>query len=194
MNDFKTPDGTTPLDPDEAQALLLAHITTRGELDRWEQQNINEAMEWLSRRRKKEVLAESFIKKLHEKMFGKVWKWAGRFRRSNKNIGAHWPLIPEELKNLFDDVRYWIEHEIYPEEEIAARFHHRLVKIHPFSNGNGRHARLATDVLMIEVFGKDPFSWSRGEDVITDEIREFYIKALRDADQGDYKALLEFLK
>lgn len=133
MKNFENPDGATPLDPDELEGLKLKHITTRTELDRWEQDNIADAIDWLSKRRKKtDILTEEFITKLHIRMFGKVWTWAGSFRRSGKNIGVDWPIIAIELKNLLDDVRYWIENSTYEPEEIAARFHHRLVFIHLF--------------------------------------------------------------
>lgn len=191
---FEIPPDATPLSPEESDGLILKHLTTRAELDRWEQENISEAMDWLSRRRKTDVLTEGFIRRLHQKMFGRVWKWAGRFRSSDKNIGVYWAHIPAELKKLLDDTQYWIDHQTFSEEEIAARFHHHLVRIHLFSNGNGRHARLAADVLMKEVFGKKPFTWGGGRLSVTGDIRGLYIKALRAADENDYTALLDFVR
>ncbi|MCK4509255.1 MAG: mobile mystery protein B, partial [Desulfuromonadales bacterium] len=144
---FDYPEGATPIDPDETQGLLLPHISTRVELDRWEQENISEAEDTVFSRRQKNVLTEKYVRSLHKKMFGNVWRWAGAFRRSQKNIGIEWTQIPVVLHQLFDEVNTWIELESYPPDEIAARFHHRLVAIHAFPNGNGRHARLMADIV-----------------------------------------------
>lgn len=194
MNIFKYPDGATPLDPDEIDGLKIKHITTRGELNRWEQENIQDAIAWLQRRRKSDILNEDFICLLHEKMFGKVWTWAGHFRRTDKNIGVQWTLVPIELRQLLDDVRYWVENKTFPSNEIAYRFHHKLVWIHLFPNGNGRHARMMADILLNEVFGVGHFSWG-GEDLVdSGATRKLYIEALRAADNQDYSLLESFLK
>lgn len=194
MNSFQYPSGATPLDPDEMYGLKIKHITTRQELDRWEQDNINDALQWLGERRKTDILTEAFIKTLHQKMFGKVWKWAGTFRKSGKNIGIDWPQIPVDIHNLLHDVRYWIDHKTYGDDEIAVRLHHRLVLIHPFANGNGRHARLMADVLLQEVFHKEPFSWNVPGEDDPDEVRKKYLLALCAADKNNYSALLAFVK
>jgi Fic-DOC domain mobile mystery protein B len=195
MMQFNNPEGATLLDPDELEGLKIKTITTRGELDRWEQENINTAIEWLSSRRNKaDILNESFVRKLHEKMFGKVWTWAGMFRRTNKNIGVDKTLIGIELRNLLDDVKYWIENKTYEPDEIAARFHHRMVFIHPFPNGNGRHARLIADVLLTDVLGLEPFTWGNGDLVHTGDVRHHYIEALRAADGHDYEPLKTFVR
>ena len=151
MVDFDYPQGATPLDRNEIEGLIPTHITTRGELDRWEQDNINEALAWVDSHKPKDILNEAFMKRLHKRMYGNVWKWAGTFRQSDKNIGVSWRMIPNDLKHLCDDVRYWIENQTFNDDEITARFHHRLVKIHLFPNGNGRHARLMAD-LLLEIF------------------------------------------
>jgi len=155
MIDLKYPPGATPLDPNETEGLKIRHITTREELNRFEQDNINEALQWLGTRRKSDILTEKFIKTLHKKMFGKVWSWAGSFRRSDKNIGVDWKQIPVFLRALLDDVKYWLEHNTYSPEEAAVRFHHKLVWIHMFPNGNGRHARLMADVFVNTVLNPD---------------------------------------
>lgn len=194
MNSFQYPAGATPLDPDEMDGLKIKHVTTRQELDRWEQDNINDAIQWLEKRRKTDILTELFIKTLHQKMFGKVWKWAGDFRRSGKNIGVDWPQIPVQIHSLLKDVQYWIDNKTYGDDEIAVRFHHRLVCIHPFVNGNGRHARLMADVLLKEVFHREPFSWNiPGVDDLY-EVRNKYLLALRLADKNNYSELLTFVK
>ena len=194
MNSFQCPAGATPLNPDEMEGLRIKHITTRQELDRWEQDNINDALEWLGHRRKADILTEAFVKTLHQKMFGKVWKWAGTFRQSGKNIGVDWAQIVVQVHNLLHDVRYWIDHKTYGDDEIAVRLHHKLVWIHPFSNGNGRHARLMADVLLQEVFHKEPFSWNIPGEDDSDEVRKKYLLAVRAADKNDYSLLLAFVK
>ena len=194
MIDFDYPEDATPLDPNETKGLLLSHITTRTELDRWEQDNINEALAWIDQRKPKNILEESFIKLLHKKMFCNVWKWAGTFRQSEKNIGIVWYMVPIELKQLCDDVEYWIENKTFSEDEIAAIFHHRLVSIHPFANGNGRHARLMADILLENVLHKSPFTWGRASLTNAGTTRKQYIQSLVAADKGDYKPLLAFVR
>ncbi|MBN2456315.1 MAG: mobile mystery protein B [Sedimentisphaerales bacterium] len=194
MIEFKYPQGTAPLNKDDIEGLLPIHITTRAELDRWEQDNINEALAWLENRKPKDILNETFMKLLHRKMFGNVWKWAGKFRQSNKNIGVDWYQIPVELKKLCDDVEYWINNKSFSEDEIAARFHHRLVSIHLFPNGNGRHARLIADILMENVFGRHSFTWGNANLVTSGDDRDRYMKSLYAADKGDYTGLLEFAR
>ncbi len=195
MQTFGNSDGATPLDPDEMDGLKLKHITTRAELDRWEQENIADGMAWLGRRKKStDTLTEDFIRKLHIKMLSKVWSWAGRFRRSGKNIGVDWSMTPMQLQYLLGDVQYWIENDIYEADEIATRFHHRLVYIHLFPNGNGRHARLMADTLLTEVLGKKPFSWGDANLNRDGDIRRRYIDALRAADSQNYELLLNFVR
>lgn len=193
-NNFQYPSGATPLDPDETESLRRGHITTREDLNRFEQDNISEALQWLRNRRKSDILTEKFIKALHKKMFGKVWRWAGSFRRSGKNIGVDWPQIPAQLHALLQDIRYWIEHKTYPPDEIAVRFHHKLVWIHLFPNGNGRHARLMTDVLLTEVLKQKPFTWNVGNIDAGDQARDDYLAALRKADNHDYSVLLNLVR
>ncbi len=191
---FEYPRGATPLDLNEAQGLLLSHIGTRAELDRWEQENISEAEDRVFRRRQKDVLTEKYARALHKKMLGNVWRWAGNFRRSQNNIGIEWMQVPVALHQLFDEVDGWLEYGAYPPDEIAARFHHRLVAIHAFANGNGRHARLMADVLLVHLLGRERFSW--GQENLTNavEFRRRYIEALQAADSHDYGPLLAFVR
>jgi len=186
--------GATPPDPDEASALVPTHITTQGELNEWEQQNILEAGAWLRRAaRRHEVLSEKFARELHKRMFRRTWKWAGTFRRSDKNIGVDWRQIEVQLHDLLGDVKYQIEHATYPLDEIAARFHHRLVSIHPFPNGNGRHARMMADTLLTKQ-GAVPFTWGRADLMAEGAARQAYLNALRAADAGDFAPLLAFVR
>jgi len=186
--------GATPLDPDEMEGLKFSHIDTRGELDQLEQQNIQEGYNWLSRQRKfTDFLTEEFLLALHLKLFGSVWSWAGSFRHTDKNIGVDHLYIGVELRSLLDDARYWIKNGVYGREEFAAYFHHRLVKIHPFPNGNGRHARIMTDVILEKVLDVAPINWGTRTLVTDGEHRQTYIQALRAADSHDYRALIELV-
>jgi Fic-DOC domain mobile mystery protein B len=187
-------EGQTPLEEDEIESLLIKTISTRGELDEFEQQNIEDAVEWtLTRQFKTEkILQESFILDVHKRMFGNVWKWAGNYRTSNKNLGVDKYQIPFELRNLLDDCKYWIEHNTYEPDELAIRFKHRLVSIHPFANGNGRHSRLCADILINHGLNKPIFTWGRYNLVKKGEARMEYLQALHKADQGNYLPLIEF--
>ena len=187
-------DGQTPINEDEKEGLKIKSITTQFELDEFEQLNIEKAVEWTihSNLKQERILTEKFIKDLHKKMYADVWKWAGNFRCSNKNIGIKWTGISTELKQLLDDTNYWINHNTYPPKEIAIRFKHRLVSIHCFPNGNGRHSRLMADIIIESIFNKDIFSWSASNMVKADNVRKTYILALRKADNGDINPLIEF--
>ena len=187
-------DGATPLDPDERAGLRLRHITTRGELDEVEQANIASGLVWIGRRRRKGILTLEAVRALHRRLFGDVWDWAGTFRKTEKNIGIDPAHIPEQLRMLLDDARYWVEHDTYTPVEAAARFHHRMVQIHPFPNGNGRHARIAADLLLEDHFGPDRVDWAAGHDLQSaNDRRVRYIAALRAADNGNYGPLFRFV-
>ncbi len=188
--------GQTPLDEDEKEGLLIPTITTRGELDEFEQLNIEKAIEWtlLNKFKLKKILSEDFIRELHKRMFGDTWKWAGKFRKSNKNIGVDKFMIGIELRQLIDDCNYWIENETFAPDEISIRFSHRIVQIHLFPNGNGRHSRLLGDTLINHGFKLPIFSWGRKDLLHKGEARQFYIESLREADQGSYKNLLKFAR
>ena len=185
-------DASTPLTEEEREQLIPSYITLRSELNEAEQANILEAEEWAFAR-KRDVLDERFLKNLHKRMFGRVWRWAGQFRQSERNIGVDAYRISTDLRQLIDDCRYWIENETFVPDEIATRFHHRLVSIHPFPNGNGRHARLATD-LLLTALGRPRFSWGRVNLVDPGETRQAYVAALRAADNHDYEPLLDFVR
>ena len=186
--------GQTPLDPDEASGLIPDHITTQNDLNEWEAANIVKAREWLYSARLDDVLDEGFCLELHRCMFCDTWNWAGKFRRSDKNIGSDWRSIAVALRNLYEDVDYWIAHGTYGMDETAARFHHRLVAIHPFANGNGRHARMSADALLL-IRGAEAFSWGQDAELGVDgNIRANYIRALKAADESDIGPLLAFAR
>jgi Fic-DOC domain mobile mystery protein B len=187
-------DATTPLTAEEQRDLKLSHIAFKHELNEAEQENIARAQHWaLARSVRYEILTEQFILELHRRMLGQVWKWAGTFRRTERNVGIDWWLIPTSLRTLLDDVKAWIEYNTYSMDEIAVRFHHRLVAIHPFANGNGRHARLMADLLILRL-GGDRFTWGRASLREASETRRRYIAALRVADSHDLIDLLAFAR
>ena len=194
MINFDYPEGATPLSPDEAKGLLLTHITTHAELNRWEQDNINEAITWLDQHKPKDILNKAFMLKLHKRMFGKVWNWAGHLRQKDKNIGVPFWQIEMDLKNLCDDVKAWIENESYFHDEMGVRFHHRLVSIHLFPNGNGRHARLMADLLIENVLRQPRFTWGGADLTNASNSRSRYLAALHAADRHDFGPLLEFAR
>jgi Fic-DOC domain mobile mystery protein B len=188
------PEGAMPLDPDEIDGLKFRHIKTRNELDELEQVNIEGGLLWLGRRRKSDILTEQFMRDLHRRLFGDVWKWAGQFRLTEKNVGIDPYQIAVQLRMLLDDARYWAEKNTFAPLEAGARFHHRLVQIHLFPNGNGRHARIAADAYIRDRFDHAAIDWAAGHDLQrTNERRDTYIAALRAADAGNYEPLLAFV-
>lgn len=194
--DFEYINGQTPLDEDEKEGLLIPAIATRGELDEFEQQNIEHAIQWTLTRNfmKQKIFSESFIKDVHKRMYKDVWKWAGEFRKTNKNIGVDKWSISIELKKLLDDAIFWVENETYTPDEIAIRFKHRLVSIHCFPNGNGRHSRLIADIIIEKIFQKPVFTWGTANLTREGDARTEYIKAIKAADLGDYSLLLAFAR
>ena len=194
--DFAYISGQTPLDEDEKDGLLIPTIATRAELDEFEQQNIEEAIQWvLSRQLKSQViLTEQFVKNLHRRMYGNVWVWAGDFRKTNKNLGVDKWQIPSALKALLDDTIFWIEHKSFTPDEIAIRFKHRIVCIHCFPNGNGRHSRLIADIIVAKIYKLPMFSWGEGNLVKQNSLRTNYLKAVREADNNNYEPLLLFAR
>lgn len=188
--------GATPLSPDESAGLIPRHITMQSQLNEWEQSNILDAEKWVMGKKfsLNQIAMRDFICNLHRRMFDKTWKWAGEFRQTNKNIGVDWLMISVSLKNLCDDLIFQIEKNIFDIDETAMRFHHRLVAIHPFANGNGRHARLMTDIFLLSQ-DQMRFSWGDHHTMTSPTVtRKNYIDALRAADRGDYYLLKTFLK
>lgn len=187
--------GQSPLDPEELDGLKIHSISTKAELDEHEQKNVEEAILWGSKLKLpyEKIISEKFIKELHKRMFGKVWKWAGCFRNTEKNIGVQNHRIILELRNLLDDTLFWIENNTFEPNEIALRFKHRLVAIHCFPNGNGRHSRLMADIIMQKIFKLHPFSWGRNQVSATKkQVRLEYIHAVKEADKNNYQPLLNF--
>jgi Fic-DOC domain mobile mystery protein B len=198
---FEEPEGASPLDADDVAGLIPTWVATRGDLDTVEQENIGKAMTWASSRSGPKslssLLTEQMMRDLHRRMFGEVWKWAGSYRKHDTNIGVHWPQITTQVCDLLADVSTQAadgEHLPWPADELALRFHHRLGLIHPFPNGNGRHARLAAD-LLAEALGRPVFTWGAENLSQAGEVRSTYIDALRRADVShDYEPLMIFAR
>jgi Fic-DOC domain mobile mystery protein B len=194
MKPTATEDASTPLSPEEI-ADLIPSLATKQELNEWERENILQARAWANSDRTEPIRMSSdeYIRKLHAKMFDQTWKWAGDYRLTEKNLGVPVHEIRERLAALFGDIRYWMENSTYSPDEIAVRFHHRLVFIHAFPNGNGRHARLVADLLVIKL-ARPGFTWGAVNLITPGETRARYLDALRAADRGDIRPLLEFAR
>jgi Fic-DOC domain mobile mystery protein B len=188
--------GQTPLSEEELDGLLIPSITTREELDEFEQLNIEKAIQWTFGKKinAEKLFTEKFIKDLHKRMYGEVWKWAGSFRNSEKNLGIKSYLIPLQLKQLLDDVIYWYQNNTFPPVELAIRFKHQLVSIHCFPNGNGRHSRLMADLIMEKLYLQPILSWGSSNLVKADDKRKNYIRAIKMADNHDLHPLIDFAK
>ena len=194
MDTIEYPDGATPLDPDELDGLKFSHVTTKGELDQLEAANISQGFIWIKRKKEPEILTDSVAREFHKQLFGEVWDWAGKYRATEKNIGVDPLQISVKLRELMDDVRYWIENKTFEPLEIAVRFHHKLVYIHPFPNGNGRHARYMADAVMEKIFKQPAINWGSANELqVSSETRQRYINALQQADKGIYDGLLELV-
>jgi Fic-DOC domain mobile mystery protein B len=191
MTIFTVGDGNTQLSPEE-QDDLIPDLTTKEELNEWERQNILEAFAWALDPRslqRQDPFAETYVRDLHLRMFDQTWKWAGTYRTTQKNIGVPHYQIREALAGLLGDAGYWVEHQTFEPDELAVRFHHRLVWIHPFANGNGRHARLMADVI-VQRQGRPVFTWGGADILRAGDFRRSYIDALRAADNNEIQPLL----
>lgn len=189
-----TSDGNTPLSSEEL-ADLIPNLATKEELNEWERENILRGREWAigDRTSPRDMVSDEYVRKLHKKMFDETWKWAGNYRHTEKNIGVSVRETRERLMALFGDTRFWIENGTYLPDEIAVRFHHRLVFIHPFPNGNGRHARLIADIIAMKL-RRPAFTWGAANLVKDGEARTAYLQAIKAADNGDIQPLLNFAR
>jgi len=193
------PDGCTPLDPDERDGLIPTYIATREELNAAEQANIAAAVLDLRRRRltSAKVLDGMFVRSLHKAMYGDVWRWAGRYRTTERNIGADPSAIAISVRDLMGDAASWVapDNTWLDRDQAVCRVHHRLVAIHPFPNGNGRHARAYADLLMRTLDG-EPFSWGAAGIQGPGPTRQAYLDALRaaDADPENIAPLVRFAR
>jgi Fic-DOC domain mobile mystery protein B len=190
---FHADDHATPLTPIERDGLIPTHVTLHSELNELEQKNIAEADSWAFAR-KRGVLGEPFLLGLHRRMFKRVWRWAGRYRKSDRtNLGIKPHLIQPELRQAIDDAQGWIDYKFYENDELAVRFHHRLVVIHPFPNGNGRWSRMAADLLTVRL-GGSRFTWGSANLQKKGGVRDAYIKAMKAADNHDFTSLIAFAR
>ena len=183
----------TPIDQEEMQDLILLSVLTCGELNYVEAENICKAVRWAFVQPPKNLISPEFIRKLHRRMFNEVWKWAGQYRKTEKNIGVIAWNISTEVYKLCEDVQAQISHKSYLPDELAARFHHKLGYIHPFPNGNGRLSRTMTDLLLSSL-GEQHFTWGKQNLSQANDTRDAYLKALRAADEHNYTLLLDFVR
>ncbi len=188
--------GQTPLEPEDVRGLVPSWIATRADLDRAESENILRGLRWATRPQRTvvQILDEAFLQHLHRRLFGDVWRWAGTYRIRDTNRGVpHWSIRVEMAPLLRDDA-WWIAESDMDDDEAAVRFHHRLVVVHPFPNGNGRHSRIAAD-LLVEALGAPRFTWGGGVPLADprDERRR-YVAALQAADAGDVRELMAFAR
>jgi Fic-DOC domain mobile mystery protein B len=197
--DDKLADGNTPIRPEEAEQ-LIPRISTMGELNEYEALNIVHAKEWAFSDRimkSKKPLEESYVRELHKRMFDEVWKWAGTYRKHEFNIGCDPREITQRIAQLLGNTQHWLDNKTFPVDESAIRFHHQLVsKIHPFANGNGRHARMITDVVAVKQ-GRLEFTWGSAQTLAQEgNPRSQYLAALRalDTNHNDLKPLLDFAR
>jgi Fic-DOC domain mobile mystery protein B len=193
---FPIEDGATLLTPEE-QSELIPSLATRAQLNEVERLGINTARVRAMRPRalaRTDLLSDAFGRELHRRMFRGVWRWAGRYRTTEKNLGWAVPRITEGVRNAFDDARTQLQYASYPLHEVAVRLHHQLVVIHPWPNGNGRHARLVADIVVAAGRGV-PLTWGAGVNLVAaGEIRARYLAAVRAADGQDFGPLLEFAR
>lgn len=186
--------GQTPLSEEDKEGLIIKTITTQGELDEFEQHNISKAIQWTMGKKiaYDKLFSEDYLVQLHKKMYGEIWKWAGKFRTKETNIGVASHMIRVSLKQLIDDAKYWHEKETFMHTELALRFKHRIVSIHCFPNGNGRHSRLVADLILEKLYDQNYFNWGGSSLVKNDELRKKYIASLKSADKGSLEALIAF--
>jgi Fic-DOC domain mobile mystery protein B len=189
--------GATPLTEEDLEGLRIPSVKTQGELNEAEAANIIRGQQWALRTRSArlpEMLSDDFVQRLHSEMFGEVWKWAGDYRLTDRNIGVPHHLIRERLRNVYDDARAWLEHQTYPPEEFAVRLHYRLVTVQPFRNGNGRHARMVAHVVLVRHFNQEPLPWGESALHAHDATQKAYIDALMAADHHDIGPLMTFAR
>lgn len=189
---FDADDDATPLTAEERNGLIPTHVSLRSELNELEQKNIAEADRWAFSR-KRNVLDEAFLRGLHRRMLNRVWKWAGDYRATDRNLGIAPYRIQPELHQILGDARFWVENKTHGPDELAVRFHHRIVLVHPFPNGNGRWSRLAADLLIVRQ-GGNRFTWGSANLQASSDARRAYIDALRAADDHDLEPLVAFAR
>lgn len=193
------PYGATPVDEESREQLQPPHhgIKTLAELNALEAGNIARGLLWLRLELPStdDLLDQYVLRQVHRYMFGDVWTWAGAIRVREMSIGIAPDQIQEQWKMILDDTKWHVENRTWSPAETVLRAHHRTVQIHPFVNGNGRHARLIADELAESLgLGPDAFSWGRQLDVDTGDMRAEYLSALRrmDEDRDDAGPLVEF--
>jgi Fic-DOC domain mobile mystery protein B len=189
------PEGATPLD--DISGLLRRDITTRGQLDEAETLNILGAVDWIERGRLRDVFTVDFYERLHSRMYDDVWEWAGDLRSvtgARPNIGVPPEMVPIELGRVAMEFNWeWQNSDQTNLLPFIAKYHHALVWVHPFNNGNGRWSRLACDVVMKRLAKKPLITWATDTLNVDSGERSQYINALKMADDFDLAPLVEYL-
>lgn len=195
------PEGATPLNLDDMLGLKYKHIDTREQLNEVEAANILQGQIWASKLNKgakeltrDDIFNRDFVSDLHKALFGEVWEWAGHFRKRELNIGVDPKNIAVDLHNFLEDAKCWLEFKHYDNLELSARIQHRLVQIHPFVNGNGRHSRVFTDIVRVYLLNEKPIKWANAKLENMTEERNSYISGLREADVGDLSTFIKYLQ
>jgi Fic-DOC domain mobile mystery protein B len=193
--------GETPLSDQDLQGLKLPLLTTRGQLSAVEGPNIVSGKQWALGARRSQLpgmLSIEYLQELHRQMFRDVWQWAGEIRPTQLEnaFASSVPDIRPHLAGLYADaVEFWLADPKMGPDEFAVRVHHRVVKIHPFRNGNGRHSRLLADLILEKHYQVKPFTWGGGGDLgNSDPNRQQYLECLRAADKGEYDPLLKLCR
>lgn len=191
------PPGSTPLSPEDLIGLKLPHVQTRGQLNEVEAANILQGQNWLASHSSlilDEIFSREFVLVLHRNLFGDVWSWAGSLRQREVNIGVDPFTIEVVLRNFLEDAKCWIEFNHFNKIDLNARLQHRLVQIHPFPNGNGRHSRIFTNTVTRFILKSKPLIWASMALENASTERDNYITALRKADAGDFSVFEQYLK
>ncbi len=189
------PEGATPIDDVSG---LLVDITTRGELNDAEGLNILTATDWIDKGRIDDLFTVQFYRELHTKMYDQVWSWAGALR-SQTGQTTHPGSRPEAVDLDLGRVamEFHCEWEALNDNShllpFISRYHHALVLVHPFNNGNGRWSRLAADAVIQRLAGRPPLTWATDTLVVDSDERKEYIAALQAADTGDFQPLLDYI-
>ena len=195
--DLEPKKGDTLLSPEELDMLIPKHVTIRAQLDEVEQANIEEGLVWLLSQRNitaEKLFSKEFQDKLHIKMLGQVWEWAGKTRTRETNIGVMPHQIEIERKKLNDDAVFWCEATVMTPKELAITFHHKLIQIHCYPNGNGRHGRIMADLIVEKLYEMKRLDWITEDMLHEGEARDIYIDAMKSADDNSYKLLFGLIK
>jgi Fic family protein len=177
----------------ETQLVIEEGITVGGKsiAETLEAKNHPEAIEFVEKLADaKSELTEDAVLQVHRLMMSNIAEDAGRYRTVGVRItGASFvPPPSSEVRPRINELLKWLREN--PDEltpiELAAVFHHRFVQIHPFSEGNGRTARLLMNAMLM----KDGYPFIV---TVLNRDRPRYLKTLMEADFGNNSAFVNFI-